>query len=52
MNKLFESNKKVTPIPQNPDALIHSYDRPYISYQEINLIKGADIYISYWYFKI
>ena len=45
MNKLFESNNKVTPILKNPDALIQFYDRPYISYQEINLIKGADIYI-------
>ena len=43
MNKLFESNKKVTAIPDNPDALIQIYDRPYISYQEINLTKTADI---------
>ena len=33
MNKLFESNKKVTAIPDNPDASIQFYDRPYISYQ-------------------
>ena len=26
MNKLFESNKKVTAIPDNPDALIQFYD--------------------------
>ena len=45
MNKLFESNKKVTPILENPDALTQFYDRPYMSYQEINLTKGADIYI-------
>ena len=44
MNKLFESNKKVTAIPDNPDALIQFRDRPYISYQEINLTK-AQIYI-------
>ena len=43
MNKLFESNKKVTAIPNNPDALIQICDRPYISYQEINLTKRADI---------
>ena len=43
MNKLFESNKKVTAIPNNPDALIQICDRPYISYQEINLTKSADI---------
>ena len=46
MNKLFESNKKVTAIPDNPDALIQIYDRPYISYQEINLTKSADIYFN------
>ena len=45
-NKLFESNKKVTTIPTEPDALIQIYDRPYISYQEINLTKGADIYFT------
>ena len=43
MNKLFESHKKVTAIPENPDVLIQFHDRPYISYQEINLTKGADI---------
>ena len=32
MNKLFEPNKKVTAIPEDPDALIQFYDRPYISY--------------------
>ena len=46
LNKLFESNKKVTNIPTVPDALIQIYDRPYISYQEINLIKGADTYFT------
>ena len=46
MNKLFESNKKVTAIPENPDALIQFYNRPYISYQEINLTKGASIYFT------
>ena len=44
MNRLFESNKKVTAIPDSPDALINIYDRPYISYQEIDLIQGANIY--------
>ena len=44
LNKLFESNKKVTAIPDNPDALIQIYDRPYVSYQEINLTQQADIY--------
>ena len=46
MNNLFESNKKVTAIPDNPDALIQFYDRPYISYQEINLTKGTNIYFT------
>ena len=46
LNKLFESNKKVTTIPTEPDALIQIYDRPYVSYQEINLTKGADIYFT------
>ena len=46
MNRLFESNKKVTNIPDSPDALINIYDRPYISYQEINLTRGADIYFN------
>ena len=46
MNKLFESNKKVTAIPESPDALIQIYDRPYISYQEISLTKGADLHFT------
>ena len=43
MNKLFESNKKVTTIPQDPDALITFHERPYISYLEITLTKSADL---------
>ena len=46
MNKLFGSNKKVTVIPDNPDASIKIYDRPYNSYQEINLTKGTGIYFN------
>ena len=46
MNKLFESTKKLAVIPDNPDALIQIYDRSYISYQEINLTKSADIYFN------
>ena len=45
-NKLFESNKKVTAIPDNPNALIQIYDKPYISDQEISLTHGADIYFT------
>ena len=33
LNKLFESNKKVATIPQDPDALITFHERPYIYYQ-------------------
>ena len=29
LSRLFESNKKVTTIPENPDDLIQVYDRPY-----------------------
>ena len=43
---LFESNKKVAAIPDNPDALIQIYNRPYISYQEISLTTRADIYFT------
>ena len=46
LNKLFESSKKVTTIPENPDAFINIYDRSFISYQEINLKKTADFYIT------
>ena len=46
MNKLFEPNKKVASIPNNPDALIQIYDRLYISYQEISLTKWADIHFT------
>ena len=46
MNKLFESSKKVTAIPDNLDSLIQIYDRSYISYQKINLAKSADIYFK------
>ena len=46
LNKLFESNKKVATIPTEPDALIQIYNRPYVSYQEINLTKGVDIYFT------
>ena len=44
MNKLFETNKKSATMPDNPDALIQIYDRPYISYQEITLTQQADLY--------
>ena len=44
MNKLSESNKKVAAIPDNPNPLINVYDRPYISYQDINLTQQASLY--------
>ena len=46
MNSLFESNKKLTTIPDNPDAFINVYDRPFIAYQEINLTQAADLYFT------
>ena len=46
MNKSFETNKKAATIPDAPDALIQFHDRPYIAYEEINLTKTMDIYLS------
>ena len=46
LNKFFESNKKVSTVPENPDAFINIYDSPFISYQEINLTKNADLYFT------
>ena len=46
LNKLFESNKKVTTVLENPDAFIDIYDRPFVSYQKINLTKNADLYFT------
>lgn len=46
LNKLLESNKNVSAIPDNPDAFLNVYDRPYISYQEINLTQQADLYFT------
>ena len=46
MNKLFESNEKVTAIPDEPDALIQFHDHHYFSYQEINLTQNCAIYFD------
>ena len=46
MNKLFESNKKVTAIPDEPDALIQFHDHHYFSYLEINLTQNCAIYFD------
>ena len=46
LNKLFETNKKSATIPENPDALIQIYDRPYISYQDKGFAQGADLYFT------
>ena len=46
MNKLFETNKKVTEIPKAPETLIQFHDKSYIAYEEINLTKTMDIYLS------
>ena len=45
LNKLFETTVKATNIPLSPDAVIFFYDRPYISYQELNLTQIANIYL-------
>ena len=46
MNKLFETNKKAAAIPDAPDAVIQFHDKPYIAYEELNLTKTMDIYLS------
>ena len=47
LNKLFETNVKTAVIPTEPNAIINIYDRPYVSYQELNFTKTADIYLSW-----
>ena len=42
----MNQTKNVTAIPTEPDALIQIYDRPYVSYQDISLTKGEDIYFT------
>ena len=44
MNKLFESTAKVSAIPDNPDAFIKTFSRPYIAYQETTLTQQAALY--------
>ena len=46
MNKPFESNKKATAIPDNLDAFINIFSRPYISYQETTLTQQAALYAN------
>ena len=46
LNKLFESNKKVTSTPDDPDASIEFWDRPYIQYQEITLTEVWETYLK------
>ena len=46
MNKLFKSNKKVSAIPDNPDAFINIFSRPYISYQETTLTQQVALYAN------
>ena len=46
LNKLFESNEKVNAIPADPDVFLNIYARSYISYQEINLTRSADLYFT------
>ena len=44
LNKLFETNKQIIPIPANPDAKIIFHDHPYILYQQITLDNN---YLAY-----
>ena len=44
LNKLFESSAKVASIPDNPDAFIKIFARPYIAYQETSLTQQAGLY--------
>ena len=45
-NRLFESNKKVSAIPDNLEGDIQFHDRPYISYQEITLTSVMETYLQ------
>ena len=46
LNKLFESNKKVAAFPDDPDADINIFSRPYISYWETTLTQQAALYAN------
>ena len=49
VNFAMETNTRIIvtlEIPDNPDALIQIYDRSYVSYQDISLTEGADIYFT------
>ena len=46
MSKLFESNARVDAIPATPDAQIIYHDTPYISYQQISLVKNFQAYFQ------
>ena len=43
---MFEDNAKVDAIPDNPDASIEFWDRPYIDYQEISLTAAWETYLK------
>ena len=45
LNKLFQTTVKATNVISSPNAVIFFYDRPYISYQELNLTQTSDIYL-------
>ena len=45
LNKLFESKKKVNPIPE-PAAKIITFETPFISYPEIHLNKNFAVYFN------
>ena len=43
---MFEDNAKVDAIPDNPDASIEFWDKPYIDYQEISLTAAWEAYLK------
>ena len=45
LNKWFESNARVNPIPE-PDAKIIIYEAPFISYPQIKLNENFEVYFN------
>ena len=45
LNRLFESKKKVNPIPE-PDAKIIIFETPFFSYPEIQLNENFEVYFN------
>ena len=45
LNRLFESKKKINPIPE-PDAKIIIFETPFFSYPEIQLNENFEVYFN------